>query len=217
MFNAKVQINRFPVFSLWCYVVAQRLGYDEDEARSLAVTRAKLGAAAKAGYLARAGKSRPETVSVRYGVAEQAYTEPEQVEQVHFVGMQPYVVHTAYGLRGLLHSQDKAHIVEPEEFEDSTIKKLEKAQPGLSQELLMLLEELAYLFSPEELNGQAYRLWERFAPMVIGPDGRERKPVFGERCTLDTDKIQALIAEAQSKLQPIRHNERELTAVGAAA
>jgi CheY-like chemotaxis protein len=57
-------INRFPIFAAWCYVIARRLGYGEEEAQSLALTRARLSAAARAGWLGRGHPPAGQGISV---------------------------------------------------------------------------------------------------------------------------------------------------------
>ena len=51
MAPATVTINRAPVLTLWAAVVAERLGFDADEALSLAKAVAGLNAQSKGSYL----------------------------------------------------------------------------------------------------------------------------------------------------------------------
>lgn len=105
--------NRFPVFAAWCYVIARRLGYSEAEARSLAVTRAKLGAAALAGTLG-TGATGPAS-----GPRVRRRDEARRVEQVAFVGMRPFVTEEGGEVRGVLRSGGARQIAAPRQYEAS--------------------------------------------------------------------------------------------------
>src|SRR5919109_3673257 len=93
-------INRFPIFGAWCYVIARRLGYSEGEAKSLAVTRAKLGAAARGGMLGHGvhPPGRRPAGAAPLGGGPGTRT----VGQVAFVGMRPFVAREDGQLRGVL-------------------------------------------------------------------------------------------------------------------
>jgi hypothetical protein len=181
-------INRFPIFAAWCYVIARRLGYGEEEAQSLAVTRARLGAAARAGLLGRGrGPAHHAPHAPRRGAAE-----PETVDQVAFVGMRPFVTRRQGGLRGVMHESDGLDIIAPRQYETSVVGKLGEAYPSV----LRLLQKLAATLPADELNAQGYHLYERFAPMVRSPSGQETRPQFGQRGAFDPAKVEALIEEA---------------------
>jgi len=131
--------NRFPIFAAWCYVIARRLGYDEDEAKSLAVTRAKLGAAARGGMLGHgahpsAGRGAGGAVRGR-GPAAQA------VDQVPFVGMRPFVTEEQGQLRGVLIRE----VVPPREYDSSAVRKLGDSYPAV----LRLLRRFAQALPPD--------------------------------------------------------------------
>jgi hypothetical protein len=181
-------INRFPIFAAWCYVIARRLGYGEEEAQSLAITRARLGAAARAGLLERRhGPAHHAPHALHRGAAE-----PEAVDQVPFVGMRPFVTQRQGGLRGVMQGSDGLDIISPRQYETSVVSKMGEAYPTV----LRLLQKLAGTLPPEELNARGYHLYERFAPMVRGLGGQETRPRFGQRGTFDPAKIEALIDEA---------------------
>jgi hypothetical protein len=180
-------INRFPIFAAWCYVIARRLGYGEEEAQSLAVTRARLGAAARAGLLGRGGGATRHSARAPRGGAE-----PEAVDRVPFVGMRPFVTRRQGEIRGVMHGGDGMDVIAPRQYETSVVGKLGEAYPSV----LRLLQKLAGALPPEELNAQGYHLYEQFAPMVRGPGGSETRPRFGQRGTFDPGKVEALIEEA---------------------
>jgi hypothetical protein len=183
--------NRFPIFAAWCYVIARRLGYSEDEARSLALTRAKLGAAARAGNLG-GGEQRKPGPARAGSRGEQPV---EEVDQLEFVGMRPFVTDEGRELRGVMRGGDGRQIVAPRQYETSVVRKLADAYPAV----LRLLEALAARFTPEELNRRGYHLWEQFAPMVRDQSGRESRPRFGQRGLFDPEKVERLIAEAEDE------------------
>lgn len=182
-----VTINRFPIFAAWCYVIAKRLGYSEDEARSLAVTRAKLGAAAKGGMLGtglapRSSRSQGSTPKA----APAAKPKPE--EQVEFVGMRPFVMREGKELRGAMHQEHMLRPVRPREYDTSVVGKLGEEY----DQVLSLLEELADRLDPKELNHRGYKLYEQFAPMVRTAGGMEATPRFGQRGVFDPAKVERL-------------------------
>lgn len=173
-------INRFPIFGAWCYAIARRLGYSEDEAKSLAVTRAKLGAAARGGMLGHGTKPPSRRAERASDGAAKA------VDQVAFVGMRPFVTHEDGQLRGVLSRE----VVPPRQYETSVARKLGEAYP----QVLRLMERLADSLPPQELNAQGYHLWEQFAPMVRDADGHESRPHFGQRGVFDPAKVERLIS-----------------------
>jgi hypothetical protein len=189
-----VTTNRFPIFAAWCYVIARRLGYREEEAKSLAVTRARLGAAAKAGNLGGGRKPRGHAIGGDRG----APAAPEKLEQIPFVGMRPYVTRIHGERRGAMHSGEGLEVVTPRDYDVSVTRKLGEAYPSV----LRVLEALAAQIPPEELNKAGYHLWEEFAPMVRDAGGRESKPHFGQRGVFDPAKVERLTAElAREHLQ----------------
>lgn len=179
--------NRFPIFAAWCYVIARRLGYTEEEARSLAITRAKLGAAARAGTLG----TRPQPAGHAGRTPDEG--EVRKVEQVEFVGMRPYVTKVGGKVRGVLRSGGARQVVTPRQYETSVERRLGDAYPRV----LRLLETLAATLPPEDLNERGYAFWERFAPMVRDESGHEAKPRFGQRAVFDPAKVERLAAEVR--------------------
>jgi hypothetical protein len=187
--------NRFPIFAAWCYLIARRLGYSEDEAKSLAVTRAKLGAAARAGLLGQrghrsrpaggAGEGRGQDRSDARGRA------PEEIDQIPFVEMRPFVTDAEGERRGVLNGGEGPRVVPPRQYDTSVERKLGDAYPAV----LRALEPLAEALPPDELNHRGYELWEQFAPMVRDAQGRESRPRFGQRGVFDPAKVKRLVAQ----------------------
>lgn len=185
--------NRFPIFAVWCYLIARRLGYNEDEAKSLAVTRAKLGAAAKAGLLGQRGSG--SRAGGGAGKGKSSGRAPEAIDQVPFVGMRPFVTEVEGETRGVLNGGEGPRVVPPRQYDTSVERKLGGSYP----DVLRTLEPLAAALPPEELNHRGYDLWEQFAPMVRDASGRESKPSFGQRGVFDPAKVEQLIAEAKQE------------------
>ena len=156
-------------------LMAEAMGYDAAEAKSLAATRAKLGAAAKAGTLGKGAKKGVPHVGAPGG-------QVERVEQLMFVGMSPYVAHTGSGLRGVL----SGAVVEPAEYDKGVAAKL----GGRHEEVLALMRRLAQAQPAEKLSSQAYALCTKFAPMVNG-----KSPAFGQKGAFDPAVIERLLQE----------------------
>lgn len=188
--------NRFPIFAAWCYVIARRLGYREDEAKSLAVTRAKLGAAARAGLLGTGGKSSAHTPAT--GPGAPSARPPKEIDQVAFVGMRPFVTEEHGELRGVLRGGGIPREVPAVEYDRSVIRKLGEAYPAVLRELQKLAEALP----PGELNARGYQLWEAFAPMVRDAGGRASRPRFGQRGVFDPAKVERLLTELSETRLP---------------
>jgi hypothetical protein len=85
-----ISINRAPALTLWAAVVAQRFGFDEDEALTLGMAVAGLNAQAKGRRL---GIFKPHEDK-----AKQA-REKERGERYWIEALGPYVVDTAEGPR----------------------------------------------------------------------------------------------------------------------
>lgn len=182
------RINRFPIFGVWGYVVAKRLGYSDDEAKSLAVARATLGAAAKAGNL---GSGKKHGAPGHFPPTPRALGVVDY-EKMAFMGMSPYVALTPEGeYRAVLTQKGMPQLIEPRKYTQSVQAKLGDHY----QEVQTLLEQLADCFDPAVLGSQAYNLYfHHFAPMVVTESGTKRAPRFGERGEFDPATVEELIA-----------------------
>jgi hypothetical protein len=167
-----VEINRAPVMTLWAAVVAERLGFDRDEALTLGKTVAGLNAQSKGQSL---GIFRPGEKKEGEG------GEGPKVERfaVELLGRAVPVTNTPEGVRAL--TKDKP--VEPAKVQDYLERRFGAALPAMRE----AMEDLAASLAPEELAPRAYRLYVSFRPEV--PKGKRG---WGAKGTLDTDHIRSL-------------------------
>jgi len=167
-----VEVNRAPVMTLWAAVVAERLGFDHDEALTLGKTVAGLNAQAKGRSLGIFGPGEQKS--------EQARRRP-QGEQffVELLGRSVPVINTPDGVR----ATNKDTPVQP----SSVQRYLEgKFGAGLA-EVRQAMEALAATFTSQELEERAYSLYVDFRPEI--PPGRKG---WGAKGKLDTDRIRSL-------------------------
>jgi hypothetical protein len=177
----EITINRYPVMAAWCYCVARRaLGWNDDEAKSMAITRANLGAAAKAGHLQH-GSVQKEPLSVGQDV-KSGETQTVFVDQVPFAGMAPYVGLTEDGQhRGVMHSAGVAHVIEPAEYDKRVIQKFGEHYPLVEAALMRLAESIP----PARLNSEAYAIYCKFRPDTMR----------GQKGAFDLQRVEQLIQE----------------------
>jgi hypothetical protein len=147
-----VMVNRAPVLTLWAGVVAERLGYEEGAALSLARAVAGLNAQSKGRRL---GIYKPAEPAER--LAKRKIPREEQV-WVELLGRTVSVKRTAKGIRAL----DKDRTVEPE----SVRRYLEQKFGPAFGEVRRAMEALARAFTPQELAAKAFSLYERFRPAI---------------------------------------------------
>ncbi len=172
-----IRINRAPVMTLWAAVVAERLGFDEDEALTIGKAVAGQNAHAKA---VRLGIHAPARKTL-----EKARREPakEAVLWVDVLRRNVPVVRTRDGLRALSHEKP----VSPDGVRRYLASKF---QDGLS-EARAAMKALAGSLSREDLLARGYELYERFRPAV--PAGTRGWGAPGE---LDLAKLRALAGAA---------------------
>ena len=170
-----IEINRAPVMTLWAAVVAERLGFDRDEALTMGKTVAGLNAQSKGRRLGiyEAGKKEAKETR-RRPEGEQFFVE--------LMGRSVPVVNTPDGVRATA----KGAPVQPASVQRYLEGKLGAALPEVRQ----AMEELAAAYSVEELEEQAYDLYVGFRPEV--PAGKRG---WGARGPLDTEKIRSLAGE----------------------
>lgn len=171
--SKRILVNRAPVLTLWAAIVAERLGFERDEALTLGRAVAGLSAYAKGKALGLFEPSQ-ESVSERRGKAK----EGERL-QANVLGRAIPVVQTPDGLRAL--SKDvpiKATSVEGY---------LKRSFGPALDEVREAMRALAARFSPEDLQARGFRLYEEFRPKV--PPGTKGWGVKGE---LDLERIAGL-------------------------
>jgi hypothetical protein len=170
-----VTINRAPVLTLWAAVVAERLGFERDEALTLGKAVAGLTAQSKGQRL---GIFTPSPEAVRRQRAEKA--REAGVFSVALLGRAVPVLHTDEGLRAV--SKDQKPVA-PESVEKYLRSKYGESLPQARAAMV----KLAKARSPERLAEEAFRLYEQFRPGV--PAGESG---WGAKGTLSLGKIEAL-------------------------
>jgi hypothetical protein len=167
-------INRAPVFTLWGAVVAQRLGYEWEEALTLGKVMAGLQAQTKGrmlGIYKQPKKGAEGGPPKKVGLGEDFF--------VQLCGRGVPVKETEDGIRAVIKNkaQDPA----------SVEKYLEGKFGGDLDRVREAMEELADAFEPEDLDDMAYGLYEEFRPK-IAPGKRG----WGQKGELDLDLIRSL-------------------------
>lgn len=180
-----IEVNRAAVLTLWAAVVAEALGFDEDEALSLGRAVAGLNAYSKGVAL---GLFHPAPEEVRE--KRRALRRGERLT-VDLLGRAVPVVATPEGLRAL--SGDRP--IRP----DSVRRYLESKFGDRLAEVREAMRRLASALPPAELHARAFHLYERFRPRV--PPGVQG---WGAKGRLDLDLIERLAEElaAQDGARP---------------
>jgi hypothetical protein len=175
-----LSINRAPVLTLWAAVVAERLGFDHEEALTLGKAVAGLTAQSKGQRL---GIFAPSPAAVRQQRREKA--KAAGVFPVALLGRAVPVLHTDEGLRAVGKDQKP---VTPESVEKYLGSKFGEALPAVRR----AMEKLAKSRSTEVLADEAFHLYEAFRPGV--PAGERG---WGAKGTLSVKKIEKLAASGQ--------------------
>src|SRR5262245_43954567 len=175
-----VTINRAPVLTLWAAVVAERLGYDRDEALTLGQAVAGMNAAAKAKAIGKfhtpqkpAAEAKPRAPKVG-----------EKIE-VSLCGRMVPAVHTPEGLRALT----KGTPAKPESVERYLEGKFGDTLEGARDAMTALAKSL----SKPELAGTAFSLYEAFRPSI--PPGTRG---WGAKGVLDLSQVRAMAAKSRA-------------------
>ena len=174
MTNTKIKINRAPVLTLWATIVAERLGYQKDEALTLGKAVAGLNAQSK-------GR--------RLGIYEEKSEEEKEkeakkekrvkMEFVEILGRGVPAVKTPKGLRAA---------IKGEEIDAESVERYLRGKFGDNlDEARAAMEKLANAYTPKQLEKEAYDLYEKFRPEI--PEGTKG---WGAKGELDLDYIRAL-------------------------
>ncbi len=169
-----VTVNRAPVLTLWAAVVAERLGFDREEALTLGKTVAGLNAQSKGRAL---GLFAPTTKTE--AAKKRRALEPGESLVVELLHRAVPCVRTPEGIRALA----KDRPVTPESVERYLESKFGEALPAVRG----AMESLAAASRPDDLAERAFALYEKFRP-VIPPGVRG----WGAAGTLDLDLIHSL-------------------------
>lgn len=168
-----ISINRAPVLTLWAAVVAERLGFDWEEALTLGRAVAGLNAYAKG---VRLGLFTPSPPEVR---EQRAKLRPKETITVDLLHRAVPAVHTKEGLRALA----KEKPVDPESVERYLFTKFGDGY----DDALGAMQALAKSRTPAKLAAEAYHLYEQFRPGV--PAGVRG---WGAQGTLELESIRKL-------------------------
>jgi len=170
-----ISINRAPVLTLWAAVVAQRLGFDEDEALTLGKALAGLNAQAKGRRL---GIFKPHEEKPRKA------REKERGEEfwIEICGRPVPARNTEDGIRAVKGTQ----VIEP----DGVRSYLDSRYGDDLGAVRSAMQRLAKSFSPMELAERAFGLYEGFRPKI--PEGVMG---WGARGDLDLGVIEGLAKE----------------------
>lgn len=166
-----IQVNRAPVLTLWAAVVAERLGFDRDEALTLGRAVAGLNAYAKGVRLGLFAASAPKKVAEGRKALRQGET-----LQVDLLGRAVPATATPDGLRAL--SKDQPIV--PAAVARYLGGKFGEALPAARA----AMERLARSLPPENLALEAFHLYEEFRPEV--PAGAKG---WGAKGKLDIGRI----------------------------
>lgn len=167
-----ITVNRAPVLTLWAAVVAERLGFDRDEALTMGRVVAGLNAYAKGRSL---GIFKPAPEEVK---RERRRLAPGAVMHVDLLGRAVPVLRTDAGLRAL----SKNEPVDPDAVRRYLRSKFGDALDAVEREMRTLARSLP----AGELARRAYALYEAFRPAI--PAGVRG---WGAAGTLDLARIRA--------------------------
>jgi hypothetical protein len=168
----RFRINRAPVLTLWAAIVAERLGFDHDEALTMGRAVAGLNAFSKGQRL---GLFKPSTASI----SEKRREAPAGEFHVELLHRAVPVVMTGEGIRATA----KGKPANPASVEKYLAGKFGEHLDAAAR----AMAELAASFTPDELAAAGFHLYEKFRPEV--PQGVEG---WGAAGTLDLDAIRSL-------------------------
>jgi len=167
-----VLVNRAPVLTLWAAVVAERLGFDRDEALSLGKTVSSLTAQSKGRRLG-IFTLRPKTK------AELVQMKKAREFPVELLGRMIPCRRTPEGVRAV--AKDKPVSSDP------VSRYLEQKFGDSLSDVRKAMEKLARSFKPEVLAGLAFTLYTRFRPQI--PAGTKG---WGAKGRLDLGFVESL-------------------------
>lgn len=167
-----ILINRAPVLTLWAATVAERLGYNRDEALSLGKAVAGLNAQSKGRRL---GIFKPVPKEIKKARARKRGEE----FFVEICGRQVPAINTPDGVRAVIKNQP---------IDSKSVERYLESKFGESLETARAaMRDLAKAFPPEQISMSAFNLYERFRPAI--PEGVRG---WGAKGNLDIDRIRSL-------------------------
>jgi hypothetical protein len=177
MTENRILINRAPVLTLWAAVVAERLGFNPDEALTLGKALAGLNAQSKGRRLGIFKPTPKEFKKVR---------ERERGEEfwVDLLGRAVPAVNSDQGVRAVVKSEP----IKPEAVERYLEGKFGEALPKARQ----AMKDLANAFNPDDLAQRGFSLYEEFRPKI--PEGVSG---WGAKGELDLGRLSKLAHETR--------------------
>jgi hypothetical protein len=170
MAGQEIKINRAPVLTLWAAVVSERLGHSPETALTLGRAVAGLNANSKARRLGLVEEKKPE---------DKPKPPAHKAKSVTVLGRPVPVVQTKEGLRAV--TKDEA--IKPASVQRYLESKFGDSLP----EVRTALEDLARAYTRDQLEAEAYGLYEKFRPDV--PEGQRG---WGAAGLLDLERIRRL-------------------------
>ena len=171
MAKKKIKINRAPVLTLWATIVAERLGYNNSEALTFGKAVAGLNAQSKGRRLGIYEEKKDDD--------KEKEKKPARLQSIELLGRGVPAVRTSKGLRAT---------IKGEEIDAESVQKYLKQKFGEElDEARGAMEKLAKAYTPKQLEGKAYDLYEKFRPEI--PEGKKG---WGAKGELDLDYIQSL-------------------------
>jgi hypothetical protein len=177
MTSKTISINRAPVLTLWAALVAERLGFDEDEGLSLGKALAGLTAQTKGRRL---GIYKPH----EEGAKEAREKERGEEFWLELCGRPLPAKNTKDGIRAMKGAQ----VIEPEGVWRYLESKFGDDLPMVQKALM----KLAKAHTPKELADRAFSLYERFRPAI--PEGVKG---WGAQGNLDLGVIDSLVKRSR--------------------
>jgi hypothetical protein len=175
MTEPNILINRAPVLTLWATTVAERMGFDPDEALTLGKAVAGLNAQSKGRRL---GIFKPVPQEIKKARARKRGEE----FFIEICGRAVPAIDTTDGVRAVI--KDKP--IEPKSVE----RYLESKFGESLDPVRAAMRELAKSFRPEQLMENAFTLYEKFRPAIpAGVTG------WGAKGKLDIERIRSLASE----------------------
>jgi hypothetical protein len=177
MAKKTISINRAPVLTLWTAVVAQRLGFAEDEALSLGKAVAGLNAYAKGRRLGifKPHEEKPKKARDR---------ERDEAFWIEVCGRAVPARNTNEGIRAVRGQQ----MIDP----DGVGRYLEGKFGENLRAVRSAMQRLARAYTPKALAAEAYPLYERFRPAI--PAGKKG---WGAKGELDLGLLERLQEDKQ--------------------
>jgi hypothetical protein len=154
MATKPISINRAPVLTLWAAVVAQRLGFSEDEAFTLGKALAGLNARSKGRRLGIFKPHEEKPAKARKKAKNEEFW-------IEICGRPVPAKNTEDGIRAVKGNQT----IEP----DSVRRYLEGKFGDDLKRAWSAMTKLAKAFKPKELAERAFGLYEQFRPEI--PEG----------------------------------------------